>query len=290
MPHDHRHVLADWHKATPAARASRRSPPPRSARARLGELGVGGSRRGVPQGGRAAGDDVAPHAQRRDDARPVEDGVPGRDRRGVRADRLLALQSARTRSSSTTSSRSRRRDVEPARLPPLEGFVYAVTPFNFTAIGGNLPTAPALMGNTVIWKPAATAMLSAYYLMQLLEEAGLPPGVINFVPGDRGRDLERGARAPRPRRRALHRQHGRLQHHVEDDRREHVAATRRTRASSARPAARTSSSRTRRPTRRRSRSRSCAAGSSTRDRSAPRRAASTSRTRSGRRCATASSR
>ena len=69
---------------------------------------------------------------------------------------------------------------------PLEGFVYAVTPFNFTSIAGNLPTAPALMGNTVIWKPASSAMLSAYYIMKLLEEAGLPPGVINFVPGDAG--------------------------------------------------------------------------------------------------------
>ncbi|MBC7561519.1 MAG: L-glutamate gamma-semialdehyde dehydrogenase [Gemmatimonadaceae bacterium] len=67
---------------------------------------------------------------------------------------------------------------------PLEGFVYAVSPFNFTAIGGNLPGAPALMGNTVIWKPASTAMLSAWYVMQNLEEAGLPPGVINFLPGD----------------------------------------------------------------------------------------------------------
>ena len=67
---------------------------------------------------------------------------------------------------------------------PLEGFVYAVTPFNFTSIAGNLPTAPALMGNTVIWKPASSAMLSAYYIMKLLEEAGVPPGVINFVPGD----------------------------------------------------------------------------------------------------------
>src|SRR6187455_894932 len=67
---------------------------------------------------------------------------------------------------------------------PLEGFVYAVTPFNFTSIAGNLPTAPALMGNTVIWKPASSAMLSAYYIMKLLDEAGLPPGVINFVPGD----------------------------------------------------------------------------------------------------------
>jgi 1-pyrroline-5-carboxylate dehydrogenase len=66
----------------------------------------------------------------------------------------------------------------------LEGFVYAVSPFNFTAINGNLPTAPALMGNTVVWKPASTAMLSAYYIMKLLEVAGLPPGVINMVPGN----------------------------------------------------------------------------------------------------------
>jgi len=66
---------------------------------------------------------------------------------------------------------------------PLEGFVYAVTPFNFTSIGGNLPTAPALMGNTVIWKPASSAMLSGYYILKLLEAAGMPPGVINFVPG-----------------------------------------------------------------------------------------------------------
>ena len=69
---------------------------------------------------------------------------------------------------------------------PLEGFVYAVTPFNFTSIAGNLPTAPALMGNTVVWKPASSSMLSAWYIMKLLEEAGLPPGVINFVAGDAG--------------------------------------------------------------------------------------------------------
>ncbi len=65
----------------------------------------------------------------------------------------------------------------------LEGFVFAVTPFNFTSIAGNLPTAPALMGNTVIWKPASSAVYSAYQLMLLLEEAGLPPGVINMVIG-----------------------------------------------------------------------------------------------------------
>ncbi|GAB2676068.1 L-glutamate gamma-semialdehyde dehydrogenase [Thalassiella azotivora] len=67
---------------------------------------------------------------------------------------------------------------------PLEGFVYAITPFNFTAIGGNLPTAPALMGNTVVWKPSPTQALAAHYTMRLLEAAGLPPGVINLVHGD----------------------------------------------------------------------------------------------------------
>ena len=66
---------------------------------------------------------------------------------------------------------------------PLEGFVFAVTPFNFTSIAGNLPTAPALMGNTVLWKPASTALYSAHFLMKLWKEAGLPDGVINMVPG-----------------------------------------------------------------------------------------------------------
>ena len=67
---------------------------------------------------------------------------------------------------------------------PLEGFVYAITPFNFTAIAGNLPTAPALMGNTVVWKPSPTQQLAASLTMELLVEAGMPPGVINMVPGD----------------------------------------------------------------------------------------------------------
>ena len=67
---------------------------------------------------------------------------------------------------------------------PLEGFVYAITPFNFTAIAGNLPTAPALMGNTVVWKPSPTQTLAAHLTMRLLELAGLPPGVINLVTGD----------------------------------------------------------------------------------------------------------
>lgn len=71
---------------------------------------------------------------------------------------------------------------------PLEGFVYAITPFNFTAIAANLPTAPALMGNTVIWKPSPTQTLAAQLTMRLLEEAGLPPGVVNLLTGD-GRDV-----------------------------------------------------------------------------------------------------
>ncbi|MFG1953894.1 L-glutamate gamma-semialdehyde dehydrogenase [Micromonospora sp. NPDC048830] len=79
---------------------------------------------------------------------------------------------------------------------PLEGFVYAVTPFNFTAIAGNLPTAPALMGNTVLWKPAPTQQLAASLIMELLEEAGLPPGVINMLPGD-GLDVSAVALAHR---------------------------------------------------------------------------------------------
>jgi 1-pyrroline-5-carboxylate dehydrogenase len=66
---------------------------------------------------------------------------------------------------------------------PLEGFVYAITPFNFTAIAGNLPTAPALMGNTVVWKPSSSQQLAAQLTMELLEEAGMPPGVINMVTG-----------------------------------------------------------------------------------------------------------
>ena len=69
---------------------------------------------------------------------------------------------------------------------PLEGFIFAATPFNFTSIAGNLPTSPALMGNTVVWKPASTAVYAAYWLMQLFKEAGLPDGVINMVPGSGG--------------------------------------------------------------------------------------------------------
>ncbi len=79
---------------------------------------------------------------------------------------------------------------------PLEGFVYAISPFNFTSIGANLPTAPALMGNVSIWKPARTSLFSSYYLMRLLQEAGMPPGVINFLPGNSAQITEKLIASP----------------------------------------------------------------------------------------------
>ena len=79
---------------------------------------------------------------------------------------------------------------------PLDGFVFAVTPFNFTSIAGNLPTAPAMMGNTVLWKPASSAVYSAHYIMQLLRRAGLPPGVVNMIPGPGSKVGDRVLRHP----------------------------------------------------------------------------------------------
>ncbi len=183
MPHDHRHVLADYHKASSS-----------NVRAAI---------------------DAARHARREWANWAWED----RAAVFLRAAELLATTWRSTANASTMLGQSKtvfQAEIDsacelidfwrfnpayaqelyaeqPLSTPamwnqldyrPLEGFVYAVTPFNFTSIGGNLPTAPALMGNTVIWKPASSAMLSAYYLMRLLEAAGLPPGVINFVPGD----------------------------------------------------------------------------------------------------------
>ncbi len=183
MPHDHRHVLADYHKASAS-----------NVRAAI---------------------DAARHARREWANWAWED----RAAVFLRAAELLATTWRSTANASTMLGQSKtvfQAEIDsacelidfwrfnpayaqelyaeqPLSTPamwnqldyrPLEGFVYAVTPFNFTSIGGNLPTAPALMGNTVIWKPASSAMHSAYYLMRLLEAAGLPPGVINFVPGD----------------------------------------------------------------------------------------------------------
>ena len=183
MPHDHRHVLADYHKAGPEH---------------------------VHQAIAAAAD-----------ARREWASWPWEDRAAVvlRAAELLAttwrptlnaatmLGQSKTAFQSEIDAASEMIDFwrfntyfaqelyheQPVSSPgmwnameyrALEGFVYAITPFNFTAIGGNLTTAPALMGNSIIWKPAASAMLSSYYTLRVLEAAGMPAGVINFLPGD----------------------------------------------------------------------------------------------------------
>ena len=146
-----------------------------------------------------------------------------------------------------------------SELRPLEGFVFALTPFNFTAIGGNLPTAPALMGNTVVWKPAETQVLAAWRTMQILEEAGFPPGVINFIPGlphDQTNVL-----LDHPDLAGVHFTGSTdVFHSFWSGSPTTSIATARTRGSSARPAARTSCSRTRRRIRRRSRPRSIRGG------------------------------
>ncbi len=183
MPHDHRHILADWHKATPDH---------------------------VQQAIAAA---RAAHAEWANWA--------WEDRAAVflRAAELLATTWRDTANAATMLNQSKtvfQAEIDAAAelidfwrfnphyaqelydeqplsnhtmwnqldYRPLEGFVYAVTPFNFSSIAGNLPTSPALMGNTVVWKPASSAMLSAHYILKVLEAAGLPPGVINLVGGD----------------------------------------------------------------------------------------------------------
>ncbi len=164
----------------------------------------------------------------------------------------------------------------------LEGFVFAVTPFNFTSIAGNLPTAPALMGNVVLWKPASSAVFTAYQLMRLLDAAGLPSGRDQLRPrlGRPGRQPGDGLAAPRGH--PLHRLDRRSSRTCGARSAPTSATTAPTRASSARPAARTSSSPTLRPTSKPSPRRWSAARSSTRVRSARPRHGPTSRHRCGR--------
>ena len=190
---------------------------------------------------------------------------------------------------STPSSRSRRAGSgTTSSTARSRASCFAVTPFNFTSIGGNLPTAPALMGNTVRVEAGRDGDRSRpTTCMRLLEEAGLPPGVINFVPGSGGQGRRPGVRPPATSP-GMHftgstAAFQRLWRH---DRRATSPTTAPTRASSARRAARTSSSPTRPPTPRRWRRRWCAAPSSTRGRSARRPRAPTCRARCGARCAT----
>ena len=167
---------------------------------------------------------------------------------------------------------------------PLEGFVLAVTPFNFTSIQGNLPTAPALMGNTVLWKPSSTSAFSAYYIYKLLEEAGLPPGVINMLPADDGAQV--GNTALASAHFAGSTLPGRKQPSSISGRKSARTSTRTAPfpRSWARQAARTSSSRIPRQTPKPSSPPSCGGALSIRGRSARRLRASTSPSRNGNRC------
>jgi 1-pyrroline-5-carboxylate dehydrogenase len=183
MPHDHRHVLADWHKAgreqalaaVEAAREAHRewASWPWEDRAavflRAAEL-LTTSWRATLNAATMLGQSKTIHQAEIDSACEIVDFWRFNP---YFAQQLYEEQPV---SDHTMWNQSEYR--------PLEGFVFAVTPFNFTSIGANLPTAPALMGNTVLWKPASSAIPSAYCTMRLLEAAGLPPGVINFIPGN----------------------------------------------------------------------------------------------------------
>jgi 1-pyrroline-5-carboxylate dehydrogenase len=183
MPHDHKHVLADWHKASPkhveqAIEAARRAHAEWSNWAwedraavflKAAEL-LATSWRATLNAATMLGQSKTAFQAEIDSACEMIDFWRYNP---YYAQELYAEQP------NSTPAMWNQLDYR-----ALEGFVYAVTPFNFTSIGGNLPTAPALMGNTVIWKPASSAMLSSYYIIKLLEAAGLPPGVINMVAGD----------------------------------------------------------------------------------------------------------
>ncbi|HET9488503.1 MAG TPA: L-glutamate gamma-semialdehyde dehydrogenase [Methylomirabilota bacterium] len=182
MPHDHRHVLATWHKAGPRevgqaidaalnahAAWSRMAWEDRAAIfLRAAEL-LAGPWRQVLNTATMLGQSKTAHQAEIDAACELIDFW--------RFNVHFAEEIYRQQPHSAPGVWNR------LEQRPLEGFVFAVTPFNFTAIGGNLPTAPALLGNTVVWKPASAAIVSAHYIMELLDAAGLPPGVINMVPG-----------------------------------------------------------------------------------------------------------
>ncbi len=183
MPHDHGHAIADWHKASPghvqqaikAALGARRewASWPWEDRAavflKAAEL-LATSWRGTLNAATMLGQSKTVFQAEIDSACELIDFWR------FNPHYAQELYSEQPLSNAATWNQLEYR--------PLEGFVYAITPFNFTSIGGNLPTAPALMGNTVVWKPASAAIPSAYSIIRLLEAAGLPPGVINFVPGD----------------------------------------------------------------------------------------------------------
>ena len=182
-PHNHRHVLADSHEATPAHI----------------QAAIDASKRAQREWGSWAFEDRAAVLLR------AADLLTGKYRADINAATMLGQSKTVHQSEIDAACElgdffrfnvSFARDLiseQPASSEgmwnqtdyrPLEGFVYAISPFNFTAIGGNLVTSPALMGNVVLWKPAHTSMRSAWVIMNILEEAGMPPGVVNLVTGD----------------------------------------------------------------------------------------------------------
>ncbi len=183
MPHSHRHVLATWHKAgvpevEQAIRAATNAHREWSAwkfedRAaiflRAADL-LSSSWRNILNGATMLNQSKTVHQAEIDSACEMID--------------FLRFNVAFARQIYANQPLSSEGVSNLLDYRPLEGFVYAVTPFNFTAIAGNLPSAPALMGNTVVWKCASSTIYSNFQLMKLFEAAGLPPGVINFVPGE----------------------------------------------------------------------------------------------------------
>jgi 1-pyrroline-5-carboxylate dehydrogenase len=182
MPHDHRHVLATWHAAgaTEVSRAidaavaahhdwSRLAWPDRAAIFLKAADLLAGPYRMVLNAATMLGQSKTVHQAEIDAACELIDFW-----------RFNAAYAEAIYREQPDSSPGCWNTLE---YRPLEGFVFAVTPFNFTSIAGNLPTAPALMGNTVVWKPASSAVYAAHFVMEVLEAAGLPPGVINMVPG-----------------------------------------------------------------------------------------------------------
>ena len=218
MPHDHGHVLATYHKATPALVTqavdaalaahkewSRWTLEDRAAVFLKAADLLATSWRDTLNGATMLGQSKTVFQAEIDSACEIIDFW-----------RFNAHFAHELASEQPLSERGTRNQLD---YRPLEGFVYAVTPFNFTSIAANLPTAPALMGNTVVWKPASSAMFSAHYLMQLLLEAGPAARRDQFRPRRRRGDFERAPHPSRSRRRALHRQHPRVPEHVENDRR-----------------------------------------------------------------------
>ena len=183
MPHEHRHVLATWHKAgaseveqairaaTDAHRewATWKFEDRAAIFLRAADL-LSTTWRNVVNGATMLNQSKTVHQAEIDSACEMID--------------FLRFNVAFARQIHANQPISPEGNANSLDYRPLEGFVYAVTPFNFTSIAGNLPSAPALMGNTVVWKCASSTVYSNFQLMKLFEAAGLPPGVINFVPGD----------------------------------------------------------------------------------------------------------